>query len=109
MEAVFFEQQSRRSGRSDSRMVLYYACANTECGFRWTDSVDNKPKDAEPQDEENNIPEYIEDDSYMNDIYNTQELETTFQGSKLLVFFCYKYIFFTTKNDLIFCLKKFFL
>jgi hypothetical protein len=88
MEAVFFEQQSRRSGRTDTRMVLYYACANTECGFRWTDNLDNKPKQAAPQDEDNNIPEgYIEDDNYMNDIYSSaQGLDNAYQGNKSLVF-----------------------
>ncbi|CAB4427608.1 unnamed protein product [Rhizophagus irregularis] len=79
IEAVFFEQQSRRSGRSDTKMVLYYACANAECGFRWTDYSDNKPKQPAPQDEES-IPEgYTEDENYMNDIYGTQGLDNTFQ------------------------------
>ncbi|CAI2175481.1 16870_t:CDS:2 [Funneliformis geosporum] len=66
-EAVYFEQQSRRSGRSDTKMMLYYACANTECGYRWTDlNVENKPK---PPDEEN-ISEggYIEEENYMNEM-----------------------------------------
>ncbi|CAB4427650.1 unnamed protein product [Rhizophagus irregularis] len=48
IEAVFFEQQSRRSGRSDTNA---------------------------PQDEES-IPEgYTEDENYMNDIYGTQGLD----------------------------------
>lgn len=63
-------------------MVLYYACANAECGFRWTDYSDNKPKQPAPQDEES-IPEgYTEDENYMNDIYGTQGLDNTFQGIK---------------------------
>jgi hypothetical protein len=89
MEAVYFEQQSRRSGRSDTKMVLYYACANIDCGFRWTDYSDNKQKPQVPQDEENIPDGYTEDENYMSDIYATQGLDNTFQGIKKKKFFQY--------------------
>ena len=95
-------------------MVLYYACANTECGFRWTDlSADNKSKQQQvPQDDEDNLSEgYIEDDSYMNEmLYNAQGLESAYQGNKCIIYiFVYLFILQRKNFNFFFFILNFFL
>ncbi|CAJ0883690.1 12226_t:CDS:2 [Entrophospora sp. SA101] len=41
--AVYFQSQSRRP---DTKMTLFYVCANTNCGFLWTDFDPKKYEDV---------------------------------------------------------------
>ncbi|CAG8524436.1 2902_t:CDS:2 [Acaulospora morrowiae] len=61
--AVFFEAQTRRS---DTKMSLYYACANIHCGYRWTDLDQPPMENAEDQYENEENLEYQVDDYEMH-------------------------------------------
>ncbi|CAG8497398.1 24244_t:CDS:10 [Cetraspora pellucida] len=59
--AVHFEAQSRRI---DTKMTLYYACGNINCGYRWTD-FDNENTDFHAiQDEEYDDQDYLGREDY---------------------------------------------
>ncbi|CAG8678582.1 11804_t:CDS:2, partial [Racocetra fulgida] len=59
--SVYFEAQSRRA---DTKMTLYYACGNLNCGYRWTD-FDNDNTDFHAiQDEEYDDQDYLGREDY---------------------------------------------
>nr|CAG8489218.1 3769_t:CDS:2 [Entrophospora candida]CAG8599975.1 15333_t:CDS:2 [Entrophospora candida] len=47
--AVYFQSQSRRP---DTKMTLFYVCANTNCGFLWTDFDPKSKKKEVPLDDD---------------------------------------------------------
>ncbi|CAG8671110.1 4164_t:CDS:2 [Dentiscutata erythropus] len=60
--AVYFQAQARRG---DSRMTLYYACGNSNCGYRWTDfESSNADFDDALQDEEYEDQDYQSKEDY---------------------------------------------
>ncbi|CAG8511412.1 376_t:CDS:2 [Paraglomus occultum] len=50
--AVFFESHSRRA---DAKMTLYYVCADTTCGYRWTDSPEHAQNTQSQNDGEDSL------------------------------------------------------
>ncbi|CAG8630098.1 20023_t:CDS:2 [Gigaspora rosea] len=80
--SVYFEAQSRRS---DTKMTLYYACGNINCGYRWTDFdndntsfnvLQNEEYDDQDYQGEYDVSNQLEDPSYEDPSYPTDNIES---------------------------------